>query len=289
MSPVAEALVVVLLVSGMLAMGALLRPADIAARLRAPGPIAVALLVNLVAVPAAAIAAVTVLPVSTAVALGVVLVAAAPGGGTGALLSHHAGGDPAHAVVLQGLLAGTSLVSAPLWFLVYAESADVSAVDPLRLAIALVLCQLVPLAVGSWLRTRRPAAADRVQPVARRVADVSLVALVLGLLVTEGSRLGDNGTGGLVAMAAVVAVTAVLGLLPLAGSAVRRATTLTTMVRNLSMALLVAATTAEAEQTVLAILSYGLAMYVAAALVVVAFRRSRSSGLARDADLQSAA
>ena len=289
MSSPAAALVVVLLVSGMLAMGTLLRPAEIAVRLRTPRPILYALLANLVVVPAVAVLLVALLPVTPAVALGVVLVGAAPGGGTGALLAHHARGDAAHAVVLQGLLAIASLLSTPVWFAVYVRTADVAAIDVRRLVVALLLCQLAPLVAGSALRVRRPADADRVHAVARRVADASLVLLVVGLAVTEGGELVRTGTAGLLAVAALVATTALVAAPSVGPAPIRRATLLTTVVRNLSMALLVAATTSDAERTVGAILSYGLLMYVGAGLLVLLARRLRSGGRVGEADLQSAA
>ncbi|MER6951875.1 hypothetical protein ABT294_48465 [Nonomuraea sp. NPDC000554] len=48
---------------------------------------------NVVVVPAAAVAVVHVLALDGPVAYGIVLAAAAPGGGTGTLLTYHARGD----------------------------------------------------------------------------------------------------------------------------------------------------------------------------------------------------
>lgn len=253
-----DALVVLLLVSGMLATGTVLDRDLVAARARDLRVLLPALAANLVTVPLAALVACEALDLEGPVRLGVLLAAASPGGGTGALLSLQARGDAAHAVVLQGVLAVSALVVTPLWV---GGSTDGIPLAPV--VGGLLLLQLAPLLLGAWLRAHRPAVAARLHPRARRVADTALLVLVVGLLVTELDQLDRTGTAGLTAMALVVAFSLTTLALP-AAPAVRRATAMTTAVRNLSLALLVARSAPDPDATSLVVLTYGLVMYVSA-------------------------
>ncbi|MBG0823140.1 hypothetical protein HS048_20610 [Planomonospora sp. ID91781] len=57
-----------------------------------------------------------------------------------------------------------------------------------------------------------------------------------------------------------------------AGPAARRAVAMTTTVRNLSLALLVAGLSRDAARVSVTVLAYGLVMYAACGLALVAFR-----------------
>ena len=147
---------------------------------------------------------------------------------------------------------------------------------------------------GMWLRHRRPDMARRVHRVGRRVADVLLAGLVRvlrrhGGRPAAGGRLGadrgDRRRG-----AACLAPAAVPAFGP---PAARRAVAMTTAVRNLSLALFVAAPAGPV--VVVTLLAYGLVMYVLSVPVGVAAgagRRRRAdrpatawtSGAGEDAD-----
>ena len=141
------------------------------------------------------------------------------------------------------------------------------------LVVALLLLQLLPLAAAAVLRARRPDAAARLHPLARRTADLCLAVLVVGLLVSEGDELDRIGLRALALMAVLVLLTLATVLLPVGDGAVRRAAAMTTAVRNLSLALLAASYAADPAVTSLSVLAYGLVMYLLSAAAVVALRR----------------
>ncbi|MEV0430927.1 hypothetical protein [Micromonospora sp. NPDC050495] len=275
MTGFAAVLAAMLLVASMLAVGAGLRVGDFAALLRRPGPLVVALVVNVVVVPALALAAIHVAGLSGQVALGVLLAAAAPGGGSAALLSHHARGDATVAVGLQALLAAVGLVTVPVWTSVGGVDVGV----PAGTVAALLAGQLLPLGVGIGVRARWPAAAGRLHGVARRAADGLLVVLVLWYAVGTVERLGDLPAGTVPAIVAVVVVCLVSYWLPATVTRpVRGAVAMTTTIRNLSLAFFVATVTPGAQTTVAVVLTYGLIMYVLAGIALVPMRRAAGSG-----------
>ncbi|MEV6596652.1 hypothetical protein AB0M36_07245 [Actinoplanes sp. NPDC051346] len=269
-----------LLVAAMLAVGTTVEVAALGRVLRRPAPVAVALTVNVLVMPAVALLLLDALGVSGPVAVGILLAAAAPGGGSGALLAHHARGDAALSVSAQALLALVGLVALPAWLTV-ADSRVGLGLSALPVGGAVLLVagslagQLVPLLVGMSLRARRPDLAARVHAVARRIADVLLAGIVLWSLVANADRLGEVPGAAYLVMAVVVAVGLVSYAAPgLGGAAARGAVAMTTTVRNLSLALFVAAFAPDAGQTILTVLAYGLVMYAVAVAAIAPMRRA---------------
>lgn len=278
-SPLITLALVVLLLATMLTVGTSLTPPGLAALLRRPLALTAAVLVNVVAVPAIAVLLVRLLSLDGAIAYGVILAAAAPGGGTGALLTYHARGDLALGVSLQGTLAVLGLLAVPAWSLAapYA-GAPVGGGSGLQV-VAMLLAQLIPLAAGMWLRARSPGTAERVQKVSRRVADVLLVTSTLSILATTADRLTGIPASGWAAFALLTLLSLAAYAAPgLDSPEARRAAAMTTIIRNLSLALLVAGLSADAALVSLIVLAYGLVMYAVAGLALAPLRRTARLG-----------
>ncbi|MEV0900811.1 hypothetical protein [Actinoplanes sp. NPDC049802] len=254
------AVVALLLVASMTAIGTAATVDDFRGLVARRGVVAGAVAVNVVLLPGLAVALVTAAALRSEVALGVLLAAAAPGGGTGALLTLHARGDLAMSAALQVALAPAGLVSVPVWAAVAGQDVVPSGPAGLLLVGGGFLGQVVPLAVGMWLRRFRPGAAARAHRIARRVADVLLAGLVGYFVVTGVSRLPRVGWAGIGVIAVLVAVCLLPVAVPVPGSAARRrAVAMTTGVRNLTLGLFFAASAA--PTVVLTLLAYGLVMY----------------------------
>ena len=262
-----------LLVASMTAVGTAVTVADFRALAARRAVLAVSIIINVVAVPGLAVAACAAADLTPATTLGIVLAAAAPGGGTGALLTLHARGDLALSAALQGVLAPLGLVSAPLWAQLSGRDVVPSGWAGAGLVVGGLVAQLTPLAVGMWLRHRDPETAARVHQVARRIADVLLAALVVYFVVTAGGQLpalgwAPIGVAGLL-VGVCLAATAIGWL---GRPAVRRAVGMTSAVRNLSLALFFA--TPASTGAVVALLAYGLVMYVLSVPVAVRLGRT---------------
>ncbi|MEU4624859.1 hypothetical protein AB0G04_33415 [Actinoplanes sp. NPDC023801] len=268
------AAVAVLLVASMLAVGTAATIDDFRALARRRGLVAVAAAANVIVLPGLAVALVVAARLTPDVALGVVLAAAAPGGGTGALLTLHARGDLAVSTGLQVLLAPLGLVAVPVWAAATGQGLVAAGGVGLLVVAGGLLGQVVPLAVGMWLRRSRPRVAERVHPVARRVADVLLAGLVVYFLITGAGRLPQVGWAGIAVVAVLVAVSLTpVGLSRIGPVPQRRAVAMTTGVRNLTLGLFFAA--AVSPTVVLAVLTYGLVMYGMCVPVAVALARTK--------------
>jgi BASS family bile acid:Na+ symporter len=262
-----DALLLLTILSAMAAAGMATTGDDLRRLLGSPELVARTVAVNVLGLPLLAFLVTRALEVPSPIAMGVLLAAAAPGGGTGVLLTRLAGGDVPLSVAMVLLFVGTGALIAPLAAYGLGSDPDPSLFG--RMALDAARFQLLPLLAGGALRWGRPALALRLEPVLSRIGTASLLVLVLGLMVTRGAQILSVGVGGLAAIGVCVAATAMAG--PLAGArapAQRTAFALSTTVRNLSLAMLLAGFSLRQPATTLAILAYGFVMYVGALLVV---------------------
>jgi predicted Na+-dependent transporter/outer membrane lipoprotein-sorting protein len=286
-----------LVVTMMLAMGLRLTVADILAVQRRPDAFRWGLVANLVLVPTIGAALCRVLDLPPGVGAGLVLCAAVPGGPMGPLLASLAGADLGFSIGLMAVLSLVSTVSAPLTLsLLLPEAAGRGIVDTFAALMAMVLAfQLAPLVVGLGLRRWRPLLADRLAQPFSVTANTLLAAVVAALLVTKGHLLTTMGWQSVGAMAVVVGASLLAGR-ALVGhpESTARALGLCTAVRNLSLALLLAAAYFPEPSTDAAILSFGLLMLVGPAIVAArwaradALTRSRSTRRGRSSSASAA-
>ena len=215
---------------------------------------------NLVVVPGLAVVALTQAELPQAVAVGVLLCAASPGGPTGPLFAMQARGDVAAAVVALIALAGVSVVTAPLtisWALGLSTAVDASALIGPMIG-TLVAAELLPLVVGMALRRWRRALAERLADPMNKAANLLLLAVLLGLLATKGGVLFEIGALGVGLSILLVLLNLGVGALATREAPQRRAYVMVTAVRNLSLALLISAAYFPDPRTDGAILTFGL-------------------------------
>jgi predicted Na+-dependent transporter len=217
-------------------------------------------LYNFVAVPALAITSGWFVSQSAVVA-GIVLTAIAPAGGTGTLLTRIGGGNMELSVCLLGIMTALALPVTP-WLAVLLMPADATQSLPVRsLAMTLFGFQFLPLTVGMLLRRLHGAAADRADRVARPLSNVLFVGLVAGLVALKGALLVEVGLPGLAFMIVLVLVSLLLPMLARLDRPDLTAVSLTSAVRNISLALLLS-TSFFGDLTTITVLAYGLAMYL---------------------------
>lgn len=252
-----------LVVAMMAAVGLHLPLADAWAGLRRWWVLALALVANLVLMPALVLGLGELLALSAGTRMGLLVCAAAPGGPTGPMFTRLARADLGFGTSLQVLLSVLGLMSAPLTLELLGRHGGESILWPM--ARTLAVFQLLPLVLGMLVRQRRPAWADRLGPPVGKLANALLLLVVLGLLVTRGQELLAQG----IAVHAAFMALVVLPLLPgLAWPAVALRPTLVaaglvTAVRSLSVALLLSASFFAHDPAVdVAILVWGFYMMV---------------------------
>ncbi|MCR8827904.1 bile acid:sodium symporter family protein [Pseudosulfitobacter koreensis] len=140
-----------------------LKPSDFKTLARAPKPLVVGLVSQFIVLPVLTFLLVLATQPQASVALGLILVAACPGGNISNFITHRAGGNAALSVSMTAFATVGAVILTPLniafWGSLYAPSAEIlraTAIDPVSVAITVSLMLIAPLILGVALNARRP-------------------------------------------------------------------------------------------------------------------------------------
>jgi BASS family bile acid:Na+ symporter len=177
----------------MFGLGLSLTIADFRRVQRQPRAVVVALVCQLLLLPAVCFGLVVVLDLSPLLGIGMLVLAASPGGTSANLFSHLFHGDVALNVTLTAINSVIAIFTLPVitnLAIAYFEREDSVSLQ-LTKVVEVFAVVLVPVLLGMVVRSRRPglaAASDR--PV-RVGSAVILAVLVLGILVDQRDRIGE--------------------------------------------------------------------------------------------------
>jgi BASS family bile acid:Na+ symporter len=255
-------------ISLMLAVGFELELSRVFSLAKRWGLVLYALALNFIAVPAFGFAATQALPLSSAVATGLMLVAISPGGGTGTLLTRVARADLELSVVMLFPLTALSVFITP--FLAGLAIADPAAtpgteippeIPTAAMVKTLLIFQLLPLCLGIGTRRLSEVWAGRGKKIMSPLANGILAVLVVGLLITKGGALKTFSPAALLALLILSLAATAIGLFNGLDRRQRVALSLTTGVRSVSLALLIASAFFPDPKTILTVLTFALFMY----------------------------
>ena len=131
-----------------------------------------------------------------ALAVGMVLLGASPGGTTANMLTHLARGDTALSVTMTALSSLAAVITTPLFLgLASAHFAAQDAALQLNMGpivVKILLITLVPLSIGMAVRALAPAFALRIEPMAKKIATGFFALVVVAVLVSEHDEISKN-------------------------------------------------------------------------------------------------
>ena len=172
---------------------------------RQPKPVIVALLCQTVLLPLLCFLLVKLFGLAPALAVGLMLLAASPGGTTANLYSHLAHGDVALNISLTAVNSLLAVLTLPLVVnLSLAHFMGEGTTLPLQFdkVLQVFLIVLVPVAIGMGLRARFPAFAARMNRPVRLVSVLFLVAIIALAVLKDWNTLVDYAPSiGLAALA----------------------------------------------------------------------------------------
>lgn len=171
----------------MLGLGLSLTPEDFRRVARSPRPVVVALACQLLLLPVVCFGLVKLLDLPPLLGVGMMLLAASPGGTSANLFSHLFRGDVALNVSLTAVNSVIAIVSLPLITNLAIGHYDLG--DSVSLQFGKVVevfaIVLVPVALGMLVRARRAGFAARMDRPVRIGSAVILAVLVLGVLLDQ--------------------------------------------------------------------------------------------------------
>lgn len=181
----------------MLGMGMSLDAADFRRVGQQPRAALVGLAGQLLVLPAVGFLLASVLPFShPAFAVGLVILAASPGGATSNLFTFLARGDVPLSISLTAVSSIVAVVTMPLLvnlgLATFMDDAAAVRLPLLETVLQIIAITLVPVAIGMWLRKRFPAAAARSEPPVRVLSGILLAIVVVGALVRERAIVIDG-------------------------------------------------------------------------------------------------
>lgn len=239
---------------------------------RAPKAVAVALACQIVLLPAICFGLVVLFDLPALLGIGMLLLAASPGGTTANLFSHLFRGDVALNITLTAINTVIAVVTLPLitglaiaW---YDRQDDVSM--PLVEIVKVFALILLPVGIGMVVNARAPGFARRMDKPVRIGSAVILAILVLGILLDQRENVGDYlADVGLIA-ALFCAISLVVGYyVPRAAGVTGPQAIASSMevgVHNATLAIFVAVEVLDEVEVSVPAAVYSLIMFVFAAL-----------------------
>ncbi|MFC4667170.1 bile acid:sodium symporter family protein [Seohaeicola nanhaiensis] len=171
-----------------------LRPRDFRALVNAPRSLIVGLTSQFLLLPALTFLLISVIQPIPSIALGLILVAACPGGNISNFITHRAGGNAALSVSMTAIATVGAIVLTPFniafWGNLYAPTRDIlraTHIDPVQVAVTVGLMLVLPLILGVSLNVARPDLTARLRKPLQWVSMGIFVAFILLALAANWS------------------------------------------------------------------------------------------------------
>lgn len=272
----------------MCGIGLHLAPADFRRVADFPRSVLVGVAGHYLLLPALGFAAAWAFRLPPELAVGLVLVAACPSGNMANTLTFLARGNVALAICLSLISALATFVSIPLFvglagdlFLGEARAVRVPVAETVRHLAGILL---LPIASGMVLRARLPRLAAALRPWVGRFAVLLLLALIVGIGVTQRATLGEAarqaGPAALALGCAAIAGGYALGRLARLPARDVVTVSLEVGVQNGALAILIALSVLGSPTMAIPGALYGVLMYLPALAVVALGRRSAAAASA---------
>ncbi len=181
----------------MFGMGLSLTTADFKRVLIFPKATLIGLSLQLMILPAIGFALAYTFELSAMIAVGLVAIAACPGGSTSNMVVHMGKGDTALSITLTATATAVTLFTLPVWInytLAFFGGAETSVEMPiLRTAAQLSLFTVVPVALGMFMRNFSPKLATK-EAIISKISTLAVIIAFLSAGFVEGERiLGGAG------------------------------------------------------------------------------------------------
>lgn len=163
-----------------------LKPSDFKALARTPKALLTGMVSQFLVLPVLTYLMLLVTNPQPSIALGLILVAACPGGNISNFITHRAGGNSALSVSMTGIATVAAIVMTPFnvafWGNLYEPTRAIlrqTTLDPVSIAITVFFMLILPLILGILVNIRRPDLAARIRTTMQRIS----MAIFIGFIV----------------------------------------------------------------------------------------------------------
>lgn len=179
----------------MLGFGLSLTPADFKRVIKYPKPVLIGLFCQMIFLPALALGICAGFSLSAELSVGLMILAASPGGVAANLFSHLSHGDVALNLTLTAINCVLAAFTLPLivnFSLSYFEVSDSVIGLQFKKTIEVFLIVLVPVAIGMFIRKLKPAFSDKMDRSVRIFSMVVLLVIIVAAVLKEKERLASS-------------------------------------------------------------------------------------------------
>ncbi|NKB48605.1 MAG: bile acid:sodium symporter family protein [Alphaproteobacteria bacterium] len=282
MSVVTDVILPIALAFIMFALGLGLTFDDFARVAKRPRDFLVGAASQIVLLPLVAFALVSVWPLQPELALGVMIIAAAPGGVTSNILTSFARGDVALSISLTGVISLLSVLTIPVIVMFsYTQligSAAGTNVSVAGTAISVFVIVTVPVVAGLLARRFAAGFATGFEPWARKISTGLFILVLIGAILAERDNIveyfAQAGLVTLVLNVAMMALASLVARLFASGLQQRIAISLECGLQNGTLAIAVAALLFGGGLAAVPAATYSLIMFATALIFIAFLRRS---------------
>lgn len=266
----------------MVGIGLSLTLADFRAQARTPRATIIGTLGQVLVVPAIGIAVALLMDLPPIMAMGLVLVAACPGGSTSNLVTYLARGNVALSIILTVVASLVVIVTLPGWMDVAGrllpDAAGLEVTVPLGQTFGLLVgVILVPVAIGMVIRAKAPALAATLERGMSALGALVLILAIAAVAVDVGGEIVDmvvaTGPAVLVFNLAVILVGGALAWIARIDRASQLALAVEYGIKNSTLGLVIALTVVGDEEFAVPAAVYSIVMYLTAVIVIAIGRR----------------
>ena len=144
---------------------------------------------QIILLPIIAFLLIKIWPIAPELAIGVMIIAAAPGGVTSNLLTFFAKGDVALSISLTAIISLICVFTIPFIVLTSVDLLDVSGVDPnislVSMSRDMFLIVTVPVILGMIFRKISYGITSKLEPIAKKISIILFILVLLGAIAAE--------------------------------------------------------------------------------------------------------
>lgn len=259
----------------MLGMGLSLVKDDFVRLAKVPKSVIAGLTGQLILLPLLAFALVTAFSAPIEIAIGVMILAACPGGTTSNLISHIARANLALSVSLTAITTVICVITTPLlikFSIDHFTQTDATDFSLIGISVNLIVLLLVPITIGMVLRHLYSKAARRAEPFFRHFSTIFMLMLIALISYQEREMLQDSFPDVFFITFSLNMCATIMGVLIARACSLSKKDGLTLGIeigtQNATMAMLIAITFIENSAYSIAAGIYGITMYLGAFLLV---------------------
>ena len=266
----------------MFALGLGLTGADFLRVIKQPKDFFVGAISQIILLPVVAFILIKIWPISPELAIGVMIIAAAPGGVTSNILTSFARGDVALSISLTAVISLLSVITVP--FVIVTSigllgSENVSQnISLTSMAISMFLIVTVPVVIGMVFRGFASNAAIKFEPIAKKISIVLFIIVLLGAILAEKDNIvsyfADAGLITLALNVIMMIVAFFVAQLLATGNAQKKCIAIECGLQNGTLAIFVGTTLFGGGAFVIPAATYSLIMFVTSLIFVFFVKNS---------------